>query len=61
MSMTSRRGDTGQPGAPDLEGRVALIDPGLVDRDHDGDARGHRLDAHSRAPGWHGFTAGPRG
>ena len=57
----------GQPGGGErrpagragLEGGVALVDPGLVDREHGGGVRaGHRLDAHARGRGWHGLRPG---
>jgi hypothetical protein len=60
----------GQPGRGEgrpvrragLEGGVALVDPGLVDREHGvGVVAGHRLDPRCRAEGHHGVRAGLRG
>jgi hypothetical protein len=60
----------GQPGRGEgrpvrrtgLERGVALVDPGLVDREHGvGVVAGHRLDPHCRAEGQHGVRAGLRG
>jgi len=55
---------SGQPGRGEgrpvrragLEGGVAFLDPGLVDRQDGGGVRAsHRLDAHVCAGGWHGY------